>query len=63
MSGNTFQYDKNGNLIFTNENLTSQDRQYLMEYQREALDELYSYGSQFAIPSTTKADEYKPFAF
>lgn len=52
-----------GEIMFTSENLTPEDRAAFERYQRDALNEMSSYGSQFVVPSTTKNDEYNPFAF
>lgn len=52
-----------GEIMFTNENLTPEDRAVFDKYQRDALNEMSSYGSQFVVPSVTKNDEYNPFAF
>lgn len=58
-----FLRDSKGEIMFSNENLTSEDRAIISRYQREALNEMESYGSQFVVPSQTEDNKYKPFAF
>jgi hypothetical protein len=58
-----FLRDAKGEIMFSNENLTPEDRAVLKKYQRDALDEMGSYGSQFVVPSETENDKFKPFAF
>lgn len=58
-----FLRDAKGEIMFSNENLTPEDRAVLKKYQRDALDEMGSYGSQFVVPSQTENDKFKPFAF
>ena len=58
-----FVRDYKGDIMFTNENLTPEDRMVIQRFQRQALNEMESYGSQFVRPSETEADKYKPFGF
>lgn len=58
-----FVRDYKGEIMFTNENLTQEDRMVFRQFQRQALNEMESYGSQFVRPSETEADKYKPFGF
>lgn len=58
-----FVRDYKGEIMFTNENLTQEDRMVFQQFQRQALNEMESYGSQFVRPSETEADKYKPFGF
>ena len=58
-----FVRDVKGEIMFTNENLTPDDRMRLKQFQRQALNEMESYGSQFVRPSETETDKYKPFGF
>ena len=58
-----FVRDYKGEIMFTNENLTQEDKMVFRQFQRQALNEMESYGSQFVRPSETEADKYKPFGF
>ena len=61
--GTAFQRDKNGQIVFSNENLTSEDIAVLRKYQKQALNEMGSYGSQMVVPSETEPEKYNPFGF
>lgn len=62
-SNNNIQYDRNGNIVFTDIPLTSADRIVLQEQQDQYLSDMGSYGSQIVVPSKTSTEEYKPFRF
>lgn len=53
--------DVNGNIQFTDQDLTPYDIALFRDYQDEALSDMGSYGSQIVVPSTTKKEEYDPF--
>lgn len=55
--------DAKGNIMFTNNPLTDEDKIVFSHFQDNALNELGSYGSQLVVPSTTSNEEYKPFGF
>lgn len=55
--------DNNGNIIYTDTPLTQADMLTLEGYQREALDEMSMYGSQYVVPSTTESEKYNSFDF
>lgn len=61
--GTALLKDSKGNIQYTNEALTPEDRALISRYQREALNEMGSYGSQIVLPSETDNETYKPFAF
>ena len=57
------QKDRSGNIIYTSDPLTDEDRAVFLRLQDEALSDMGSYGSQFVVTSKTKAEEYEPFNF
>ena len=61
--GTRFIRDVKGDIMFTNADLTPEDRAIFSQYQRAALNEMGSYGSQMVVPSETEAEKYKPFGF
>ena len=56
-----FLRDAQGNIMFTNEDLTPADRARIAIEQRKALNEMGSYGSQIVVPSETEHEKYSPF--
>ena len=61
--GTRFIRDAKGDIMFTNTDLTPEDRAIFSQYQRSALNEMGSYGSQMVVPSETEHEKYKPFGF
>ncbi len=61
--GTGFVRDVKGEIMFTNVDLTPEDRAIFRKYQRDALNEMGSYGSQMVVPSETESEKYKPFGF
>ena len=57
------QKDRSGNIIYTSDPLTDEDRAVFLRLQDEALSDMGSYGSQFVVTSKTKTEEYEPFNF
>lgn len=55
--------DKNGNVVFENRKLSEVERQLFMQKQREALDEMGGYSSQFVVRNETSKNTASPFAF
>lgn len=52
-----------GNIVYEDTPLTQADILTLEGYQREALDEMSMYGSQYVVPSTTESEKYSNFDF
>ena len=63
IENNVIKHDRNGNIVYTNEDLTPEDIIELERHQRNALNEMESYGSQLVVPSTTEAAKYNWFGF
>lgn len=61
--GSGFLKDVKGEIMYSNEDLTREDRILYSGYQRQALNEMGSYGSQLVVPSETEPERYKPFGF
>lgn len=55
--------DAQGNIMFGNEPLTSDDEELFLGKQARSLSDIYSYGSQYVVPSTTENEKYTPFGF
>ena len=55
--------DVRGEIMYTNDDLTREDRFLLEQRRRRMLDEMGSYGSQMVVPSETEHEKYKPFGF
>jgi hypothetical protein len=55
--------DRNGNVVFENRRLSETEKQLFEQKQREALDEMSSYGSQFVVRQETSKNTSRPFAF
>lgn len=53
--------DALGNIAFTKDNLTEEDKTIFTQKQEEELSNIGLYGSQLVAPSVTSNEEYKPF--
>lgn len=53
--------DKQGNVQYTKDPLTQNDRLKFLNLQDQALSDMGSYGSQIVVPSKTETEVYKPF--
>ena len=57
------QKDRKGNILYTADPLTDEDRAVFNDLYDEALSDIGSYGSQIVVPSQTKEEEYELFNF
>ena len=55
--------DKNGNIQYTNTPLSNADRAVIEKNQRDALDEMNSFGAQLFVPSTTETEKYGDLSY
>ena len=55
--------DKNGNIQYTNTPLPNAVRVVLEKHQRDALDEMNSFGAQLFVPSTTETEKYGDLSY
>ena len=53
-----FIRDNSGRIRFTNQRLSPEEIQYSRESQRDYLDDVGAYGSQYSIPSNTEEEKY-----
>lgn len=61
--GRSIRRDANGRIQYQTFDLTQEDRAFFSKLQRDALNDMESYGSQIVIPSETEAEKFKPFGF
>lgn len=52
--------DKKGNIIYTKIPLTEEDKYYFENKRKDALEDMYTFGSQIVVPSKTKDEEFDP---
>lgn len=55
--------DRNGNIQYTNTPLSNADRAVIEKNQRDALDEMNSFGAQLFVPSTTETEKYGDLSY
>lgn len=55
--------DRNGNIQYTNTPLSNADRVVIERNQRDALDEMNSFGAQLFVPSTTETEKYGDLSY
>lgn len=55
--------DRNGNIQYTNTPLSNADRTVIEKNQRDALDEMSSFGAQLFVPSTTETEKYGDLSY
>ena len=55
--------DRNGNIQYTNTPLSNADRAVIERNQRDALDEMNSFGAQLFVPSTTETEKYGDLSY
>lgn len=55
--------DRNGNIQYTNTPLSNADRIVIERNQRDALDEMNSFGAQLFVPSTTETEKYGDLSY
>lgn len=55
--------DRNGNIQYTNTPLSNADRAVIEKNQRDALDEMSSFGAQLFVPSTTETEKYGDLSY
>lgn len=55
--------DRNGNIQYTNTPLSNADRVVIEKNQRDALDEMNTFGAQLFVPSTTETEKYGDLSY
>lgn len=55
--------DRNGNIQYTNTPLSNADRVVIERNQRDALDEMNTFGAQLFVPSTTETEKYGDLSY
>lgn len=55
--------DRNGNIQYTNTPLSNADRIVFEKNQKDALDEMNSFGAQLFVPSTTETEKYGDLSY